>query len=198
MKSADRQTLMHYEESVPYYTLAFDRSHSRHLDAFLDQLQKGAYVLELGCGTGRDAARMIERGFRVDPTDATAAMVRKARERHAVNARKMHFDELGAQSAYDAVWAHACLFHAPRNALPSILTKVHDALVLNGQFYASFKRGDAEFRDYRGRLNTHFETEQLHVLFCEAKFAVKSIEPWEGTGADGVVRRWLSVTASAQ
>ena len=34
---ADPQTLAHYEASVPYYTLAFDRSHSRHLDAFLDR-----------------------------------------------------------------------------------------------------------------------------------------------------------------
>ena len=126
--SGDPETLAHYEASVPYYTLAFDRSHSRHLDAFLDSLAAGAHILELGCGTGRDAARMIERGFTVDATDGTQAMVLKANERHGVGARLMRFDELAG-------------------------------------------------------------------LYATAGFAVREISAWQGKGADGVMRDWLSVTA---
>ena len=193
--AGDPETLAHYEASVPYYTLAFDRSHSRHLDAFLDSLPGGAHILELGCGTGRDAARMIERGFSVDATDGTRAMVVKANERHGVGARLMRFDELAAEDAYDAVWAHACLFHVPRAQLPGVLAAVHRALRSGGAHYASFKQGADEFRDDRGRLNSRNSAEELARLYADAGFGVHEIVPWQGKGADGVMRDWLSVTA---
>ena len=196
--SGDAATLDHYERSVPYYTLAFDASHSRHLDAFLDRLPEGARVLELGCGTGRDAARMIERGFDVDPTDGTAAMIVKANERHGVNARQMRFDELAAHEEFDAVWAHACLMHCPLGALPSVLRAVHDALVPGGLHHASFKRPEAgeadEFRDDRGRLNSRITPERVRALYEEAGFTLLDLEPWQGKGADGVIRHWTSAT----
>lgn len=192
---ADPQTLAHYEASVPYYTLAFDRSHSRHLDAFLDRLPVGALVLELGCGTGRDAARMIERGFVVDPTDGTRAMVAKANARHGVNARVMQFGELEAVAAYDAVWAHACLFHCPRAALPGVVAAIHRALRPGGLHYASFKHGTDEFRDDRGRLNSRVPPEHLQDLYRSAGFDLIALDPWQGEGAGGVMRDWLSVTA---
>ena len=193
--SGDPETLAHYEASVPYYTLAFDRSHSRHLDAFLDSLAAGAHILELGCGTGRDAARMIERGFTVDATDGTQAMVLKANERHGVGARLMRFDELAAANAYDAVWAHACLFHVPRTQLSEVLAAVHRALRPGGLHYASFKQGEDEFRDDRGRLNSRNSSDELAGLYATAGFAVREISAWKGKGADGVMRDWLSVTA---
>lgn len=193
--SGDPETLAHYEASVPYYTLAFDHAHSRHLDAFLDRLPDGAQILELGCGTGRDAARMIARGFAVDATDGTRAMVAKANARHGVGARVMRFDELAAQDAYDAVWAHACLFHVPRAQLLAVLAAVHRALRAGGLHYASFKQGDDEFRDDRGRLNSRVPAEQLATLYAAAGFAVRDIAPWQGKGADGVMRDWLSVIA---
>ncbi len=193
--AGDPETLAHYEASVPYYTLAFDRSHSRHLDAFLDNLPAGAHILELGCGTGRDAARMIERGFTVDATDGTRAMVIKANERHGVGARLMRFDELAATDAYDAVWAHACLFHVPRTQLPGVLAAVYRALRSGGSHYASFKQGADEFRDDRGRLNSRNSSDELAGLYAAAGFAMREIVAWQGKGADGVMRDWLSVTA---
>ena len=180
---------------MPYYTLAFDRSHSRHLDAFLDTLPPGARILELGCGTGRDAARMIERGFAVDPTDGTRAMVVKANERHGVNAHQMRFDELEAVAAYDAVWAHACLMHCPSGELAGVVAAIHRALREGGLQYASFKAGEDEFRDDRGRLNRRVSAGFLSDLYEITGFEVLEVEPWQGKGADGVLRDWLSVTA---
>lgn len=193
--SGDPETLAHYEASVPYYVSAFDRSHSRHLDAFLDGLATGAHILELGCGTGRDAARMIARGFTVDPTDGTRAMVERANGQRGVGARVMRFDELDAQEEYDAVWAHACLFHVPRAQLPLVLAAIHRALRSGGQHYASFKLGDDEFRDDRGRLNSRVSDDEMAGRYRETGFAVRSIIPWQGEGADGVLREWIAVTA---
>ena len=74
----DEATLAWYEREAPHYTASGTQGQSRHLDGFLDRLDDGAHILELGCGGGRDAAYIRDRGFSIDATDGTAAMVRKA------------------------------------------------------------------------------------------------------------------------
>ncbi len=190
----DPATIEHYEASVPYYTLAFDRSHSRHLDRFLDRLEPNAHILELGCGTGRDAARMIGRGFTVDATDAAQAMVVKAKERHSVDARVMRFNDLAARAEYHAVWAHACLMHAHSADIPAIVQRIHSALKPGGQHYASFKTGAFEGRDDRGRWTHEIQPEWIEQRYHEAGFEVLEVLPWQGKGADGVTRDWTAIT----
>jgi len=60
----------------------------------IDPLFKsGDTVLDLGCGTGVDALHLAERGVRVRAIDASAGMVRIARDR-GVDARKLRIEEL--------------------------------------------------------------------------------------------------------
>lgn len=136
--SADAATIAYYEANAPRYTLSFGQAPSRHLDTFLDRLEPGVPILELGCGGGRDSARIIERGFDLDATDAVPAMVRKANERFGVGARAMRFDELQAKEEYDAVWAHACLLHVARRDLPEVLGAIYCALKPGGLHFANY------------------------------------------------------------
>lgn len=191
---SDEATLAFYQRSAPHYTLSFGQAPSRHLDAFLDRLQPEARVLELGCGAGRDAARMAERGFAVDATDGTPAMVRKANERFDLGARVMLFDDLDAELAYDAIWAHACLLHVPRAAVPDMLARIFRALRQGGWHYASFKLGDEEGRCLLGRLHNFPDPEWIVSAYREAGFDIVSTEIWEGSGADGTIRDWIAIT----
>ena len=190
----DEATLAFYEREAPRYTASTAQGHSRHLDSFLDRLPAGARILELGCGGGRDAARMIERGFAVDATDGTVAMVEKARERFGVDARQMCFDELDAEAEYDAVWAHASLLHATREALPTILARIRRALVPGGWHYANYKLGEGEARDTLGRLFNFPEVEWLLATYREAGLEVVETDRYCGSGADNVARDWLALT----
>jgi SAM-dependent methyltransferase len=63
----DADTLRFYADQAPVYTASGPQGASRHLSAFLDRLQPGSRILELGCGGGRDSELMIRRGFVVDP-----------------------------------------------------------------------------------------------------------------------------------
>ena len=139
--SRDPDTIAFYQERAPHYVLKFGQAHSWQLDPFLDRLPPGGRVLELGCGGGQDAARMKARGFSVDATDGTPAMVAKANERWNVDARVMAFDQLEAEAAYDGIWAHASLLHCPRAALPDVLARIHRALAPGGWHFASYKLG---------------------------------------------------------
>ncbi len=191
----DPATIDFYEKSAPRYTHSFGQAPSRDLDKFLDRLTPGASILELGCGGGRDAARILERGFDLDATDGVAAMVRKANERFNVNARQMFFEELEATEAYDAIWAHACLLHVARADLPDILARIHRALNPGGRHYASYKLGDAEGRCLLGRLHNFPDPEWIRTTYTAAGFMTEDEHIWEGEGADGTVRNWIAITA---
>lgn len=192
--SADPATIDYYEANAPHYTMSFGTAPSRHLDLFLDRLPNGARILELGCGTGRDAARMHERGFAVDPTDGTAAMVRKARERTGLKVRQLRFDQLDVASEYDAIWAHACLLHVARSELPAILAVINRALIPGGWHFASYKLGDEEGRDLLGRLHNFPSAEWIEGTYRAAGFEIEDVEVYRGQGADGTMRDWVAVT----
>lgn len=191
---SDPATIAFYEKNAPRYTLSFGQAPSRHLDAFLDRLEAGASILELGCGGGRDSARILERGFDLDATDGTSAMVRKANERFDVGARHMRFDQLDAADEYDAVWAHACLIHVARTDFPSVAAAIHRALHQGGLHFANFKLGEGEGRDPLGRLHNFPDTLWLDGAYRDTGFDIIDSEVYRGEGADGVVRDWYAMT----
>lgn len=192
--SIDPATYQFYQSQAPHFSLSTAQSHSRHLDSFLARLERGARVLEIGCGAGRDAARMKELGFDVDPTDGIPAMVAKANERHDIGARLMRFDELAADRAYDAVWAYACLLHCPRAELPDILNRIYRALRPGGWHYASFKLGDGEGRDLLGRLHNFPDAEWVRHSYRDAGFLQVEEEVFAGKSSDGTERDWIAIT----
>lgn len=191
---SDPATLAFYEREAPRYTGSFGRQPSRHLDAFLDRLATGARVLELGCGGGRDSGRITERGFDLEATDGSAAMVAKTCERFGIAARRMRFDELKAVATYEAVWAHACLIHVARADFAHVLAAIHRALRPGGWHFANFKLGDGEGRDPLGRLHNFPSAEWLESAYRAAGFAIVDRETYRGEGADGVVRDWHALT----
>lgn len=190
----DPATYEFYQSQAPFYSLSSKVGYSRHLDEFLDYLTPGSRVLELGCGAGRDAARIRERGFDVDATDGIEAMVTKANERHDLGARLMRFDELQADAAYDAVWAHACLLHCPRTELPHVLPRIHAALRPGGYHQASFKLGDGEGRDLLGRLHNFPSSRWLRSVYDAAGFEWVKQAEFAGKSSDGTHRDWMAIT----
>lgn len=193
---SDPATIAFYQREAPSYTLNFGQAPSRDLDAFLDRIVPGARILELGCGGGRDSARIVERGFDLDPTDGTPAMVTKANERFDVGARLMRFDELIAQNEYDAVWAHACLLHVAWEDLPSVLAAIRTALVPGGLHFANYKLGEGEGRDLLGRLTNLPKPEWLVRAYEDAGFQIIETKQYPGKGADGTMRDWVALTVA--
>ena len=191
---ADPATIQFYQAQGPRFTLSPGQAPSRHLDPFLDRLAPGARILELGCGAGRDAARMVERRFTCEATDGTPAMVRKARERFGLDARVLLFEDLDAEAAYDAVWAHASLLHVARADLSRVLGAIHRALRPGGWHFASFKLGTEEGRDLLGRLHNFPDAGWIADAYRAAGFSIAEREVYPGEGADGTPREWIALT----
>jgi len=190
----DPQTLAFYQARAPHYTFSAAQRHSYQLDPFLDRMNPGARVLEMGCGGGQDSARMMTRGFMVDATDGTPAMIAKANERFNLGARVMEFTELDAEAAYEAVWAHASLLHCPRAELPDVLARIHRALQPGGWHFASYKLGVGEGRDLLGRLHNFPTPEWLIAAYEAAGFVVAAHSIYAGKASDGTQRDWIDLT----
>lgn len=192
--STDPDTIAFYQTRAPHWVFHSGEHCSHQLDSFLDRLPHGAAVLELGCGGGRDAVRMQERGFSVDATDATPALVTRANQAFGLGARVMAFHELEAEADYAGVWAHASLLHCPRSALPDVLTRIHRALLPGGWHFASFKLGEGEGRDLLGRLHNFPSAGWLITAYEAAGFSIEARDIYAGKASDGTQRDWIDLT----
>ena len=192
--STDPDTIAFYQARAPHWVFHSGETHSHQLGAFLDRLPPGGAVLELGCGGGRDADHIRQRGFVVDATDGTPALVRRANEAFSLGARVMAFHELDAEAAYAGVWAHASLLHCPRAALPDVLARIHRALIPGGWFFSSFKLGQGEGRDLLGRLHNFPSPDWLFAVYAAAGFTIESHDIYAGKASDGTQRDWIDLT----
>ena len=66
------ETLRYYQNNADAFAAnTVDVSMDEIRTMFLDELPKGAYILDLGCGSGRDAKAFLEMGCRVDAADGS-------------------------------------------------------------------------------------------------------------------------------
>ena len=192
----DRQTLDFYQTRASEWAAALPYEYSAELDAFLDRLNPGACILELGCGDGRDAERMIARGFAVDASDGSPEMARLASKRLARKVPVMRFEELDADGEYDAAWCHTSLLHAAEEDLPGILARIHRALKPGGLHFASYKGGAGGGRDQFGRFYSYIPSERLEAAYREAgTWAEFALDTRDGRSFGGVPTVWHSVKA---
>lgn len=191
----DRSTLEFYNGNAVSYSAARPDEVSPDLMAFLPNLKPGCRILELGCGTGCDAAEMERLGFDVDATDGTPAMAALASKRLLRPARVLRFDELDANESYDAIVACASLLHAPHPALPSILVRIWNALKPGGWHFASYKTVGEQGWDVHKRYYNHLAREDADQIYGQAgAWTSISFEEYDGVGHFSAPSRWLTVT----
>lgn len=145
-------------------------------ERFVELLEPGARVLDLGCGSGRDAKRFAEAGFAVDAVDGSPELCRIAAEFTGLPVRCMRFEELSAVAEYDGIWACSSILHVPSVQLPALLAKMAAALKDGGVIYTSFKYGEGEGMRH-GRYFSDF-TEDSFTQLLEQVPALREEDHW--------------------
>ncbi len=194
MSGFDPQTLAFYAREASTYLSKRPEDVEPYLPEFLDSLAPGAQILDMGCGGGRNAEYMIERGFVVDPTDGVAEMAAQAEARLGAPVRVMRFDELESVAQYDAVVACAALLHVPRDGLPDILGRIWRALKPGGLHFATYKTGGIEGRDDHGRYYNYPDRAVLESAYNQGgQWAEMDIIGYEGVGYFSAPCSWLRI-----
>ena len=138
-------TLKYYNENAEQYceqTMNGDMTES--YNHFLVLLPDKAYILDFGCGSGRDSKHFLEKGYTVRAIDGSERLCELASEYIGQKVECMKFDELSDESTYDGIWACSSILHVERENLPDILRKMIKALKEDGVIYTCFKIGNQE------------------------------------------------------
>lgn len=138
-------TLKYYNENAKQYCESTKNGDMKEVYArFLCFLPDKAYILDFGCGSGRDSKYFLEKGYTVKAIDGSEKLCELASEYIGQEVECMKFDELSDESVYDGIWACSSILHVERENLPNILKKMIVALKENGVIYTCFKIGDFE------------------------------------------------------
>lgn len=157
-------TIQYYNENAEQFVnTTLDVNFTEMQDTFLSMLRKGSYILDFGCGSGRDTRYFLEHGFVVDAVDGSLEMCKRASDITGIRVKHMMFDELNETNKYDAIWACSSILHLSYMQLVAVFNKMLKALKANGIIYTSFKYG--YFEGVRnGRYFIDFDEEKLERL----------------------------------
>lgn len=158
-------TLAYYAENALDF---FDSTHDKPMEAiyprFLPHLPENGFILDAGCGSGRDSRYFLSLGFRIEAIDASKEMAALATAYIGQEVKCLAFDQIERTEAYDAIWAAASLLHLPYAQLPETLSRLASALKEDGVLYASFKYGEHEYVK-EGRHFTPLNEKKAEALF---------------------------------
>ena len=162
-------------------------------DKFLEKLNPDAYILDFGCGAGRDTKYFLSRGYQIDAIDGSEQLCRIASKYTGIKVRQMLFQELDEKEKYDGIWACASILHLPKKQLREVLKNMYAALKSKGWIYTSFKYGKFE-GERNGRYFTDFTTDtfkdfihDMHGFKIEEHWITGDVRPGRGE------EKWLNL-----
>ena len=166
------RTIDYYNENAKDFvqgTISVDFTKVQH--KFIDKLEKGDYILDFGCGSGRDTKYFIDNGFKVDAIDGSEELCKLASDYTGINVKHMYFQQLSDIDKYNGIWACSSILHLKYEELVRVIEKMNLALKQNGIIYTSFKYGDFE-----GERNGRYFTDMTEISFKKLVENIKDLK----------------------
>ena len=196
-------TLIYYEENATRVASGYEAVDlSATLERIVRHLPAAARVLELGAGSGRDAAVLLGRGLDVTALDGSQAMAERAATLHPELAGRIRVHRLPAplpfgDDVFDAVLSLATLMHLPVSAIPGVLAECRRVIRPGGLLALSVPTErpglDEAGRDEDGRYFTVMGAGAWAGLIRDAGF--ERVEEWSSADAAGRggIRWWTAM-----
>jgi len=195
------KTLSYYENNAKqlsqrYESANVDNIHTLLLNTFPSKTQ----LLEIGCGSGRDASFMYQHGYDVFAIDGSKEMISEAKRCHpeledSLEVMRIPTEFYFEPSSFDGIYSIATLMHLDKDTIDDTIEKVATILKVGGKFLfsVSIQRDDVndQGEDEKGR---HFTSiSEFEWIGCCEKYGL-TFEHSEITGdgldRDGIV--WLT------
>lgn len=140
-------------------------------DKFIAKLPEVGYILDFGCGSGRDTKYFLAKNFKVDAIDGSIELCKIASEYTKIKVCHMYFNELTIVNKYDGIWACSSILHLSLDDLVDVFKRMSKALKDKGIIYTSFKYGD-----FFGERNGRYFTDMTENSFAKLIANVETLE----------------------
>lgn len=151
------------------------------IEKFINFLPPKAKIIDIGCGSGRDAQLFSTMGAEVLGIDFSSNLIDIAQQYaplaqfHVMDMERMNFPE----ASFDGAWAACSLGHLPKKSLPAVLKKIHSLLAEHGYLYLALKKGSGEVLENDTRygidvkkLWAYYEEDELKDRLQKAHFEI--------------------------
>lgn len=184
----------YYESNAERYAAeTFFADMSEQYQRFRPLLKKGAKILDVGSGSGRDACYFQKQGYQVTALEPSKNLCREIRKVFSGEIVCSNIQNYRPTERYDGIWACASLIHLQEEEILCFFKKIDMYLNDNGIVYASGKSGISTGEVEDGRFFLEF-TEQLVEKILTVNKQLKLEQRWYTEDVSG--RRgfqWLNV-----
>lgn len=184
----------YYESNAEHYAAeTFSADMSEQYQRFLPLLKKGAKILDVGSGSGRDACYFQKHGYQVTALEPSKNLCREIRKVFSGEIICSDIQNYRPKERYDGIWACASLIHLQEEEIRRFFEKIDLYLNDNGVVYVSGKNGISTGEVEDGRFFLEF-TEQLVEKILTVNEQLKLEQLWYTEDVSG--RRgfqWLNV-----
>jgi SAM-dependent methyltransferase len=187
MGKAEEKTLKYYDENAQEWGEAHHGFEEvtfwkEEMERFHEELPSGK-VLEIGSGTGKDAANLIRLGYDYVGTDASSGLLKLARKRNPgasfKNVRVQDLTDHFSENEFDGFWTAATLLHIPHDEINGSLENINNVVRNGGIGFISIKQGEGELEDETGRLFAYHTLDGFRELLARHGFEIleKDVQP---------------------
>ena len=184
----------YYESNAEHYAAeTFSADMSEQYQRFLPLLKKGAKILDVGSGSGRDACYFQKHGYQVTALEPSKNLCKEIRKVFSGEIICSDIQNYRPKERYDGIWACASLIHLQEEEILRFFEKIDLYLNDNGVVYVSGKNGISTGEVEDGRFFLEF-TEQLVEKILTVNEQLKLEQLWYTEDVSG--RRgfqWLNV-----
>jgi len=156
-----------------YHEKTFSIDPSSFLDPFAKRLPGDAFVLDVGCGSGRDLLWMKKRGFDVIGFERSPGLAKLARDNAGCEVIEGDFETYDFSSILvDAIMAIGALVHVPHEGFSKIFENITSAIPDYGSVLITLKEGSGELKHPDGRIFYMWEDPKAREMFDTLGFKV--------------------------
>lgn len=188
-KSKITQTIDYYDREAENWSRAHhgdeqDSYWFEEMNRFHELLPTGK-ILEVGSGTGKDAAALISMGYDYVGTDASKGLLQLAKKRnpkatfHHKAVEELDFPD----GSFDGFWTAATLLHIPKDKVDNALSTLGKQVRSRGIGFISVKQGEGEKIDEpTGRLFSFYSKDEFSGILVRNGYEVveSKVKPTEG------------------
>jgi len=144
------KTLSYYENNANHLSKRYESANVDNIhELLLKTFASKSHLLEIGCGSGRDASFMYRNGFDILAVDGSVEMIAEAKRCHPELVNRLEVmkipDELYFEDeSFDGIYSIATLMHFSHNELKDIFKKISQMLKPKGKFLFSVSIGREE------------------------------------------------------